>query len=184
MISSNRQLQIWNACSEGGNGMNQAEPPHHHAAMPEPAQGCFCVVINSLLCKLHSTMRIEAFLRESPMFTVKREALRFDAIAAEAFSADNLGFMEGLVLAAIFYTTRGNISHSISSLEAKGLLQRKIDPLDARGYLLTLKPAGRKCALRVIAAFDKMQKGFEREVGATTLANALKVIRALESCQH
>jgi DNA-binding MarR family transcriptional regulator len=144
-------------------------------------------------------MRIEAFLRESPMFTVKRAALRFDALAAEAFAADDLGFMEGLVLAAIFFeaprpikpshlaatfaTTRGNISHAVSSLEAKGLLQRKIDPSDARGYLLTLKPTGKRCALRVIAAFDKMQKGFEREVGAATLANALKVIRALESCK-
>ena len=48
-------------------------------------------------------MRIEAFLRESPMFTVKRAALRFDAVAAEAFAADDLGFMEGLVLAAIFF---------------------------------------------------------------------------------
>jgi DNA-binding MarR family transcriptional regulator len=64
------------------------------------------------------------------------------------------------------------------------LLQRKIDPADARGYLLTLKPTGKRCALRVIAAFDKMQQGFEREVGTATLANALKVIRALESCKH
>jgi DNA-binding MarR family transcriptional regulator len=145
-------------------------------------------------------MRIEAYLRESPMFTVKRAALRFDAVAAEAFAGDDLGFMEGLVLAAIFFesprpikpshlaatfaTTRGNISHAVSSLEAKGLLLRKIDPTDARGYLLTLKPSGRKCAVRVIAAFDALQKGFEREVGSTTLANALKVIRALEACQH
>ncbi len=94
-------------------------------------------------------MRIEAFLRESPMFTVKRAARRFDAVAAEAFAADDLGFMEGLVLAAIFFETprsikpsqlantfvitRSNVSHTVSSLEAKGLIQRKIDPSDARG---------------------------------------------------
>lgn len=141
-------------------------------------------------------MRIEAFLRESPMFTVKRAARRFDAVAAEAFAADDLGFMEGLVLAAIFFesprpikpsqlantfaTTRGNVSHAVSSLEAKGLVQRKIDPSDARGYLLTLKPPGKRCALRVIAAFDKMQQGFEQKVGRTALANTLQVIRALE----
>jgi len=132
------------------------------------------------------------------MFRVKRAARHFDAAAAAAFAADNLGFMEGLTLAAIFFetpgaikpshlaetfaTTRGNISHAISSLEAKGLVQRKIDPSDARGYLLMLKPAGKKCALRVIAAFDKMQRGFERKVGGTALTNALEVIRALESC--
>lgn len=141
-------------------------------------------------------MRIEAFLRESPMFTVKRAARHFDAVAAKAFAADDLGFMEGLVLAAIFFeshhpikpshlaetfaTTRGNISHAVSSLEAKGFVQRKIDSADARGYLLALKPSGKKCALRVIAAFDKMQRQFEQEVGRTALANALEVIRALE----
>ena len=37
-------------------------------------------------------MRIEAFLRESPMFTVKRAARHFDALASEAFSVDDLGF--------------------------------------------------------------------------------------------
>ena len=60
-------------------------------------------------------------------------------------------------------------------------MQRKIDPSDARAYLLTLKPPGKKCALRVIAAFDKMQQGFEQRVGRPTLTNALEVIRALES---
>lgn len=132
------------------------------------------------------------------MFTVKRAARRFDAVAAEAFAADRLGFTEGLVLAAIFFeapnpikpshlagtfaTTRGNVSHAISSLEAKGFVQRKIDPSDARGYLLALKPPGKKCALRVIAAFDTMQQRFEREVGANALTDALNVIRALEAC--
>ncbi len=145
-------------------------------------------------------MRIEAFLRESPMFTVKGAARHFDALASEAFSTDDLGFMEGLLLAAIFFeaprpikpshlaetfaTTRGNVSHAISSLEAKDLVQRKIDPSDARGYLLALKPAGKKSALRVIAAFDKMQHKFEQRVGKAALRNTLDVIRALESCNH
>lgn len=142
-------------------------------------------------------MRIEAFLRESPMFTVKRAARRFDAMAAKAFTADGLGFMEALVLAATFFegprpvqpsnlaetfaTTRGNVSHAISSLESKGLVQRAIDPADARGYLLTLKPAGKRCALRIIAAFDRMQRGFEQAAGKTALTQALAVIRTLES---
>ncbi len=145
-------------------------------------------------------MRIEAFLSESPMFTVKRAARRFDALASEAFSVDELGFMEGLLLAAIFFeaprpikpshlaesfaTTRGNVSHAISSLEAKGLVQRKIDPSDARGTLLALKPSGKKCALRVIAAFDKMQQKFEHKVGKAALKSTLDVIRALEACNH
>ncbi len=84
-------------------------------------------------------------------------------------------------MAETFGTTRGNVSHCVSSLEAKGLLQRKIDPEDARAYQLTLKPQGKKCALRVIAAFDKLQKEFEEEVGRTALSNMLKAIRKLEA---
>ena len=142
-------------------------------------------------------MRIDAFLRESPMFAVSRAARRFEALGAEALAADDLGFMEGLVLAALFFeaprlvkpsqlsetfrTSRGNISHCISSLEARGLLQRRIDPEDARAYLLTLKPQGRRCALRVIAAFDRLQKGFEMEAGKTALGDMLKTLRKLEA---
>src|ERR1019366_8278382 len=124
-------------------------------------------------------MRIDAFLHESPMFAVNRAARRFESLATRVFADDSLNFLEGLVLAAIFFeiprsvkpsqlaeafgTTRGNVSHCVSSLEAKGLLHRKIDPEDARAYLLTLKPQGKRCALRVIGAFDKLQKEFEEE---------------------
>jgi DNA-binding MarR family transcriptional regulator len=141
-------------------------------------------------------MKINAYLRESPMFAVKRAARNFDALSTAAFSADDLGLTEGLVLAAIFFeapkpirpsqladaflTTRGNVSHAISSLEAKGLVQRKIDETDARAYVLTLKPAGKKSAIRVIGVFDKMQRKFEQKVGKNNLEAALKVIRALQ----
>jgi DNA-binding MarR family transcriptional regulator len=142
-------------------------------------------------------MRIDAFLNESPMFTINRAARRFDSLAAHALASDGLSFLEGLVLAAIFFdepecitpsrlaetfgTTRGNVSHCISSLEAKGLLQRVIDPADARSYLLALKPQGKKCALRVIRAFDKLQAEFEKEVGKSALRDTLAIIRKLEA---
>jgi len=142
-------------------------------------------------------MRIDAFLRESPMFAVNRAARRFESLATQVFAGDNLSFLEGLVLAAMFFevprpvqpsqladtfgTTRGNVSHCISSLEAKGLLQRRIDSGDARAYELTLKPQGKKCALRVISAFDRLQKEFEEQVGKTVLSDTLKAIRKLEA---
>jgi DNA-binding MarR family transcriptional regulator len=142
-------------------------------------------------------MRIDAFLNESPMFAVNRAARRFESLTTQVLAGDSLGFLEGLVLAAMFFeapllvkpsqlaetfaTTRGNVSHCVSSLEAKGLLQRKIDPADARAYLLTLKPQGKKCALRVIGAFDRLQKEFENEVGKASLTEMLKAIRKLEA---
>ena len=142
-------------------------------------------------------MRIDAFLRESPMFAVSRAARRFEALSAQALAADDLTFLEGLVLATLFFeaprmvkpsqlsatfhTSRGNISHCISSLEAKGLLQRKIDPEDARAYQLTLKPQGSRCALRVISAFDSLQKAFEKQTGKTALSAMLAILQKLEA---
>ncbi|HEY0307382.1 MAG TPA: MarR family transcriptional regulator [Acidobacteriaceae bacterium] len=143
-----------------------------------------------------SSMRINAFLYESPMFAVSRTARRFDALANRALAPDDLSFLEGLILAAIFFeaprrikpselaetfgTTRANISHTVSALESKGLLHRAIDPTDARAYLLALKPSGRKSALRVIRAFDKLQATFEREVGKRSLTEATRIIQSLE----
>jgi DNA-binding MarR family transcriptional regulator len=142
-------------------------------------------------------MRIDAFLRESPMFAINRAARRFESLTSRVLAADDLGFLEALVLAALFFeaprqvkpsqladtfaTTRGNLSHCVSSLEAKGLLQRKIDPHDARAYLLSLKPQGRRCALRVIAALDRLQKDFESEIGKSSLTDFLRSLRKLEA---
>jgi len=142
-------------------------------------------------------MRIDAFLHESPMFAVSRAARRFDALGARALAADDLSFLEGLALAALFFeaprlvkpsqlaetfgTTRGNVSHCISSLEAKGLLQRKIDPEDARAYQLALKPQGKRCAVRVIAALDRLQREFEGEIGKAALNEMLKALHKLEA---
>jgi DNA-binding MarR family transcriptional regulator len=142
-------------------------------------------------------MRIDVFLHESPMFAINRAARRFDSVAAQALASDGRGFLDGLVLAAIFFdapesarpsqlaetfgTTRGNVSHCISSLEAKGLLQRRIDPSDARSYLLALKPPGKRCALRVIRVFDRLQAAFEKEIGKSALGETLKIIRKLEA---
>lgn len=131
------------------------------------------------------------------MFAVSRAARRFEGVATRALAGDRLSFLEGLTLAALFFeaprlvkpsqlaetfgTTRGNVSHCITSLEAKGLLQRRIDPEDARAYHLTLKPQGKRCAVRVIAAFDKLQKEFEGEIGKNALAEMLRLIRRLEA---
>jgi DNA-binding MarR family transcriptional regulator len=146
---------------------------------------------------MRGEMRISAFLNESPMFAVSRAARRFEALAARALAGDDLSFLEGLTLAALFFeapqqvkpsqlaetfgTTRGNVSHCVSSLEAKGLLQRKIDPEDARVFLLALKPNGKRTAMRVIGALDRLQREFEGEIGKTALSEMLKAIRKLEA---
>ena len=140
-------------------------------------------------------MRIETFLKESPMFCITLTARRFDALTIRLLEADDLNFLEALILATLFFeapsavrpsqlaetfgSTRGNVSHCISSLEAKGLVQRKIDPQDARAYHLTLKSQGKKTAVRVIGTLDKVQREFENKVGKQALQSSLSVIRSL-----
>ena len=130
-------------------------------------------------------MRIESFLRQSPVFQVSRSARRMDAALNLILRDEGVTFFEALVLAAIFFekkggikpselaetfqTTRGNVSHCISSLEVKGLVRRKIDPEDARALQLVLLPAGRKRAARVVGILDRMQSRFEEGVGVARL---------------
>ena len=142
-------------------------------------------------------MRIEAFLLESPLFAVTSTARRFEALTARILEEDELSFLEALVVAAIFFeapnpvrpstlaetfgTTRGNVSHCLSSLEAKGHVQRRIDPEDARAYRITLKPQGRKAAVRVIGAFDRLQRVIERDAGKGALREMLGMLRQVEA---
>jgi DNA-binding MarR family transcriptional regulator len=109
---------------------------------------------------------------------------------------EGLTFFESLVLAAIFFekkggvkpsylaetfqTTRGNVSHCVSSLEAKGLVRRRIDAEDARALQLVLLPAGRRRAVRVVGILDRMQRHFEEKVGVAKLEAMLGQLHAVE----
>jgi DNA-binding MarR family transcriptional regulator len=140
-------------------------------------------------------MRIESFLEQSPVFQVSRVARRTEASLNAARGQERLTFMESLMLAAIFLekkgvrpselartfeTTRGNVSHCISSLEAKRLVRRRIDPEDARGFQLELEPAGKRRAARVVGILDRVQAEIEKEIGTAKLGTMLRQMDAVE----
>jgi DNA-binding MarR family transcriptional regulator len=141
-------------------------------------------------------MRIEAFLKQSPVFQASRIARRMDASLNLVLQDEEVTAFEALILAAIFFekkgeikpsalaeafqTTRGNVSHCISSLEAKGLVKRRIDPEDARAVQLVLRPQGKKRAVRVVGILDRMQRRFEEGVGAAKLEGMLAQMGAVE----
>jgi DNA-binding MarR family transcriptional regulator len=144
---------------------------------------------------MDSTMRIESFLQQSPVFQASRTARRMEASLNAILREEGLTFFESLVLAAIFFekkgikpstlaetfqTTRGNVSHCISSLEAKGLVRRRIDPNDARAFQLVLQPAGRKRAVRIVGILDRMQCHFEKKVGVAELTAMLDQMSVVE----
>src|ERR1035437_4794819 len=132
-------------------------------------------------------MRIEAFLRQSPIVQTSRIARRMEASLNLVLKDEEGTALEALVLAAIFFerrgkikpsaladafeTTRSNVSYCISSLEARGLVQRKIDPEDARAVQLVLRPQGKRKAARVVGILDRMQRQFEEGIGAWAARN-------------
>ena len=134
-------------------------------------------------------MRIETFLNQSPIVQITRVARRVEASLNLVLREEGVTFFEALVLAAIFFekkggiqpsqlaetfqTSRGNVSHCISSLEAKGLVKRRLDPDDARALRLVLEPAGRKRAVRVVGVLDRMQRHFEQSIGVGRLESML-----------
>src|SRR5215210_7360580 len=63
-------------------------------------------------------------------------------------------------LAAIFRTTRGNVSHCISHLERRGFLKRVLDQQDARSYRLVIRPEGKKTAVRLIKIIHDLENHF------------------------
>jgi DNA-binding MarR family transcriptional regulator len=141
-------------------------------------------------------MRIEAFLQQSPIFQASRIARKMDASLNLVLQDEGVTAFEALVLAAIFFekrgaikpsalaeafeTTRGNVSHCISSLEAKGLVQRRIDPEDARAVQLVLRGQGKKRAVRVVGILDRMQRRFEEGIGTARLEGMLAQMNAVE----
>ena len=146
-------------------------------------------------------MRIESFLNQSPVFQASRIARRMEASLNLVLRDEGVTFFEALVLAAIFFekkgaikpsalaetfqTTRGNVSHCISSLEAKGLVRRRIDPEDARALRLVLQPTGRRRAVRVVGILDRMQRHFEETVGVAKLEAMLGQMGVVEGlCSH
>jgi DNA-binding MarR family transcriptional regulator len=141
-------------------------------------------------------MRIEAFLRHSPIFQASRIARRMEVSLNLVLRGEEVTAFEAMMLAAIFFekrgqikpsalaeafqTTRGNVSHCISSLEAKGLVERRIDPYDARAVQLVLRPQGKKRAVRLVGILDRMQRRFEDGIGAAKLEGMLEQMFAVE----
>src|SRR5712671_3928908 len=135
-------------------------------------------------------MRIEAFLRQSPVFQASRITRRMEGLLNAILREEGLTFFEALMLAAIFFekkggikpselaetsqTTRGNVSHCVSSLEAKGLVLRRIDPDDARSFRLVLPPVGKRRTVQVVRMYDRIPTHSEKSVGEATRPGMLE----------
>jgi DNA-binding MarR family transcriptional regulator len=141
-------------------------------------------------------MKIESFLGQSPLIAVIQAARVLDSELSRLLKDKGLNLSTALVLvsilfeepnnvspshlAAVLSMTKGNISHSIASLEAAGLLARRLDPEDARAHRLTLKPHGKKVGMQVVRVLHQMQTSFERTIGSGRIKELIHLLRQVE----
>jgi DNA-binding MarR family transcriptional regulator len=142
-------------------------------------------------------MKIQAFLKESPITSVITAGRTFERKVNFIFNEKQLNFTNALVLVSILLEepqkvrlgqlaevlsmTKGNLSHSISSLEALGYLTRKIDLEDARVHHLTLKPSGKKAAMQAVRVLHRMQAHLEQSVGTSQIHTLLRSLKQVEA---
>ena len=59
-------------------------------------------------------------------------------------------------------------------------MKRQIDPDDARVLRISIRPDGRRCAMRLIKCFDTLEAKIEGEVGTSQVRAAIAVMSRVE----
>ena len=128
-------------------------------------------------------MKIEVYLKASPVVSLNAVYESVITDFNRKLKAEGVNLTQGLILTALFFensetvtpsllaetfqTSRANISHSISHLEANGWVRRAVDPDDARKMHIQLKPEGRKLATRLVKKYDEIQNEIEKQMGSS-----------------
>ncbi|HEY0263583.1 MAG TPA: MarR family winged helix-turn-helix transcriptional regulator [Granulicella sp.] len=134
-------------------------------------------------------------MRQSPVVQIGRSARKVETALNHILEEEEVTLFEALLLTALFFekkgvkpsalaevfeTTRGNVSHGVSSLEAKGLVKRRVDPGDARALQIMLLPQGRRRAVRVAGILDRMQRQLEQMAGVKEIQTMIRQLDLME----
>ena len=84
-----------------------------------------------------------------------------------------------LELARAFQVTKGTMTSTLQRLEARGSIAIRPDPLDGRGKIVSITPAGRKARQAAIAALGPGIVWLERSVARDTLETLLPALTEL-----
>ncbi len=143
-------------------------------------------------------MKIRNYLNESPLVALNGV---YEAVITDLnrqLRKEGVNLMQGLILTAllfedsetvtpsqlaeVFQTSRANVSHMVSHLEANGWVKRAVNKEDARKFHLLLKPEGKKVALRLIKFYDSIQNKIEKQMGESRsrkLVDGLHELKAI-----
>lgn len=139
-----------------------------------------------------SKMKIKHFLDQSPLWPLldlgprlKRALEKVGLSPLESYVLLALLFERSRPvtpseIAELFGLARPRLSQTLTLLEEKKLLLRKIQEEDARKTMLQLTPAGIKLANQVGKFYDQFQKKLEKALGDKTLQEGLKFLQAID----
>ncbi len=82
-------------------------------------------------------------------------------------------------LARTFQVSKSNLSHALRDLEKRGFLKRSLLEQDARAYLFSLTPLGKKKTLSLVKMFDQVETAFEKEVGVQITRDFVHAVNLL-----
>lgn len=130
-------------------------------------------------------LKIEKFFKESATISLITNGLRLQKELNTTLSDFGLNLNQSLIMLSIFFepektirslelvnlipTTKGNISHCTSFLEAQKLITRNTVENDLRGFEFSLTVKGHKTCLSLIKFFDEVERGCVKKFSATKL---------------
>ncbi|MGE0632593.1 MAG: MarR family winged helix-turn-helix transcriptional regulator [Pseudobdellovibrionaceae bacterium] len=139
-------------------------------------------------------MRIEKFLETSPLFILFGAYSEIIGGYQKRFAREGVHFLEALVLTGIFFeekpvrptalaktfsSSKSNISHTLRSLEKKGLIERNISQEDARAYFFSITKEGLKKVPKLVKIFDSTEQQIENAFAGMDLNKSLRVFRKI-----
>jgi DNA-binding MarR family transcriptional regulator len=141
-------------------------------------------------------MKIEQYVKKSLLFAIGSSYNRIWRELNLRLQEQKLNILQAMILISLFFedpeavnpsslaesllATRGNISHCLSKLEKRGFVRRTLSMKDARSYQITLKPEGKRQALRLIKLMDGLEGLFEKRFGRDHVLATVQRLRSYE----
>lgn len=139
-------------------------------------------------------MKIEKFLSQSPIFALYAANSHVVDTFQARLAGHDVHLLQGLILTAMLFEERplrpselirsfavenSTLSHALRGLEKKSWIRRDLHHLDARGYVFSLSPAGKRKAVALVKEFDLAQNELERGLGARRIREIVEDIGRL-----
>jgi DNA-binding MarR family transcriptional regulator len=142
-------------------------------------------------------MKISSYTEKSSIFQMYRLNNTVQANFASELKKYEINFMQSLILLTIYFEgknkvtpmsivrelglSKSSVSQSLSELESRGKIKRRMDEKDARSLCLILTADGKSDASKIIGIYENLEKKLEKmgkgklDIFTNTLKNFAEV---------